>query len=165
MPRVNKIKRDKAISALRKAGMPSATAASLWRLLDLSQPLADQITALAEEDPELFGLDADGNPLDDTSEEDDTPMTAREAQRARLKGNSEHIQKRTFRRTATERPSQASKSAQEAAAHLRANTGRNTPPTRRYIEPLPDINAGTPATRREPGSSAQALAARLRGNR
>lgn len=137
MPRVNKIKRDKAISALRKAGMDPSTAASLWKLLDLSAPLADQITALAEEDPELFGLDADGNPLDDTSEEDTRPMTAREAQRARLSGRHRLTPSRATGTTPSERnaaalgalrersahTTTASATAQAAAARLRAGVG------------------------------------------
>ncbi|WP_329332569.1 hypothetical protein OG866_07020 [Streptomyces sp. NBC_00663] len=71
---------NKAISALVKAGMDQATAQSAWRLLDLSEPLAPQIAELAEEDPELF------EPAEDDSDEDDTPMTPREAQRARMTG-------------------------------------------------------------------------------
>ncbi|MXM65534.1 hypothetical protein GR925_19265 [Streptomyces sp. HUCO-GS316] len=164
MPRVNKIKRDKAISALRKAGMDPSTAASLWKLLDLSAPLADQITALAEEDPELFGLDADGNPLDDSSDEDTRPMTRAEATAARLRG--EHVEGMTYRSKGKERPSTAGKAAQENAAHLVENSKTSSPPARRwYADPPKGIPGNTAAPTRERSASAAALADKLRGNR
>lgn len=80
MPRINKIKRDKAIAALTAAGMAPSTAARYVRMLDLDSPLKDQIIALAEDLPDLFG-DAT-----DTGPEDDEPMTAQEAKRARARG-------------------------------------------------------------------------------
>ncbi|MCL6738006.1 hypothetical protein [Streptomyces neyagawaensis] len=163
---VSKIKMSNARRALIEAGMSRTMARGALRLLDLSEPLKPQIVALAEEDPELFGLDADGNPLpDDDDAEDDTPMTAREAVAARLKGGSQHIQRKTYRRTAEPRPSTASKSAQENAAHLRKNSTRNTPPAQQWREPVRDINAGHVAPAERPkDSSADRLANRLRGN-
>ncbi|UQA37497.1 hypothetical protein [Streptomyces sp. HNA39] len=154
MPRINKLKRDKAISALVAAGMAQSTAARYVRMLDLDSPLKDQIIGLAEDLPDLFGAD-------DDTEDTDEPMTAREAAAARLRGS--RVQDMAFRRPAQERPSSAPATAQEAAAHLRKNTGRNKPPTRQYIEPVRDINAATPAPAREPSASAKALAARLKG--
>ncbi|MDX3522047.1 hypothetical protein [Streptomyces scabiei] len=156
MPRVNKLKRDKAISALITAGMDTATANSSWRLLDLDKPLKDQIVALAEEDPELFDAT-------DDSDDDGTPMTAREAVAARAKGTA-HLKGMVYRRKATPRPSTASKSAQEAAAHLVSNSKTSPPPSRKYIEPVRDINGGHKPLTREPSASAKALAARLKGN-
>lgn len=160
---VSKIKMSNARRALIQAGMSRTMARAGLKLLDLNEPLAPQIEALAEEDPELFGLDADGNPLDDdTSDEDDEdtrPMTVAEAKVARLRGTNNPL---VHKRPRTERPSTASKAAQEAAAHLRAHSKDNPPPTRKYIEPVRDINAGhKPDTRPRP-ASADALAARLR---
>jgi len=86
---VSKIKITKAVGALIKAGMSPATARNAVKLLDFSQAIGPQIADLVEEDPELFGLDADGNELPDETddaEEDDTPMTAAEAKRARAMG-------------------------------------------------------------------------------
>lgn len=80
MPRINKIKRDKAIAALTAAGMAPSTAARYVRMLDLDSPLKDQIIALAEDLPDLFG-----DATDDDAE-DDEPMTAQEAKRARARG-------------------------------------------------------------------------------
>jgi hypothetical protein len=82
MPRINKIKRDKAIAALTAAGMAPSTAARYVRMLDLDKPLAPQIAELAEDMADLFGDATD----DDTGPEDDEPMTAQEAKRARARG-------------------------------------------------------------------------------
>jgi hypothetical protein len=162
---VNKIKRGKAINALISAGMDSATANNLWRALDLDKPLKAQIVEFAKEDPELFGMNADGTPLDneDEDDEDTRPMTAKEAVAARARGTA-HLKGMTYRRKATPRPSTASKSAQEAAAHLVSNSKTSPPPTRKYIEPVRDINGGHKPLTREPNASAKALAARLKGN-
>lgn len=136
---VNKIKMGKAIAALRKAGMSSALAKKSWRFLDLDKPFDPQIAEFVEEDPELFGLDEDGNELPDEEpeDEDDTPMTVREAQRARLKGGSAHLEKRTFRQPAQERKSTAPESAQKAAAHLREGHNDSAPNTPRYYTDAP----------------------------
>ncbi|MFI0143835.1 hypothetical protein [Streptomyces globisporus] len=160
---VSKIKMSNARRALIEAGMSRTMARGALRLLDLSEPLKPQIVALAEEDPELFGLDADGNPLDDadnsdSEDEDERPMTLAEAKVARLRGTNNPL---VFKRPHTERKSTASKTAQEAAAHLRATSKDNPPPVRKYIEPVRDLNNG-PAPARQPNSSANALAARLR---
>lgn len=164
---VSKIKMSNARRALIAAGMSRTMARAGLKLLDLNEPLAPQITALAEEDPELFGLDADGNPLDDEPDDEDTrPMTASEAVAARLKGNSEHIQRKTYRRPAEPRPSTASKAAQENAAHLRKNSTRNTPPAQQWRDGGPrDLNANGPKPlTREPSPGAKRLANRLKGN-
>ncbi|MFE2293691.1 hypothetical protein [Streptomyces sp. NPDC059452] len=161
---VSKIKMSNARRALIEAGMSRTMARGALRLLDLSEPLKPQIVALAEEDPELFGLDADGNPLpDDDDAEDERPMTVREATNARLRGTA-HLKGTTFRRPAQPRPSTASKAAQEAAAHLTSNHRETPPPVRKYIEPVRDLNAGAKQFNRERPSSADALANRLRGN-
>lgn len=161
MARINKVKRDKAIAALKKAGASTVVAASMWRLLDLDENLDPQIAELVEEDPEMFAPDADEEP-DDA----ERSMTVREATDARLKGNSEHMVRKAYRRTAEPRPSTASKSAQEAAAHLRKNSTRNPPPVRKYIAELPDLNAHAKQFDRErpANSSANKIADRLRGN-
>lgn len=160
---VSKIKMSNARRALIAAGMSRSMARAGLKLLDLNEPLGPQIEALAEEDPELFGLDADGNPLDDSTDDepDDKPMTTAERKLAALRGDN--IQRQAFRREAEPRPSTASKSAQEAAAHLRKGVGNNKPPTRKWYDGGPrDINAGhKPDTRPRP-ASADALAARLR---
>lgn len=160
---VSKIKMSNARRALIEAGMSRTMARGALRLLDLNEPLKPQIEALAEEDPELFGLDADGNPLSDDDAEDDTPMTAAEAKAARLRGTA-HLKGTTFRRPAQPRPSTASKAAREAAAHLTSNHRETPPPVRKYIEPVRDLNAGAKQFNRERPSSADALANRLRGN-
>lgn len=157
---VNKIKRGKAVSALIASGMAPSTAARYVRMLDLDKPLAPQIAELAEDMADLFGA----TDADDSETDAEESMTAREAQAARLLGNSEHLQRRTFRRTAQERPSTAPATAQEAAAHLLKNSGRNTPPTQRWVEPVRDINAGLKPQDREPSAGAKRIADRLRGN-
>ncbi|MFM9627320.1 hypothetical protein ACKI10_06830 [Streptomyces galilaeus] len=132
--RINKVKRDKAIAALKKAGASPALAATLWKMLDLDQPLVPQIQELGEEDPELFDLSDD----DQDAPEDDEPQTAREQQIARLKGDG--LAARTFRRPAQERPSNASAAAREAAAHLLKGHNASAPATSRYTpgtEPRP----------------------------
>ncbi|MEW2425022.1 hypothetical protein AB0911_31305 [Streptomyces nigra] len=157
MPRINKIKRGRAVLALTQAGMAHSTAERYVRMLDLDAPLKDQIIALAEDLPDLFG--------DDTEDDgDDKPMTAREATAARLRGGSEHIARKTFRRPAEERPSTAPATAQEAAAHLRKNSTRNTPPAQQWREPVRNINDGHASAPARPAhSSADRLAARLKG--
>lgn len=161
---VSKIKMSNARRALIDAGMSRTMARACLRLLDLNEPLGPQIADLVEEDPELFGLDAEGNPLDDADnsdaeDDDERPMTAAEAKVARLRGTNNPL---VHKRPRTERPSTASKSAQEAAAHLRAHSKDNPPPVRKYVEPVRDINAGHKPPTRQPNSSANALAARLR---
>lgn len=160
---INKAKRTKAIGALRKAGMSAENAVRHVRYLDLDEPFGPQIEELREDFPTLFDVSDE----DDAPDEDDRPMTRNEAIAARLRGNSEHIQRKAYRRTATERPSTASKSAQEAAAHLRKGIGNNAPPTQKWREPVRDINTGDhPAhsQQRPTDSSADRLAARLRGS-
>ncbi|WP_327698853.1 hypothetical protein [Streptomyces sp. NBC_00459] len=165
--RVNNIKRSKAVSALRKAGMSPAAASNSVSLLDLDEPLPEQIAELQADAPDLFGLDEDGNPLpEEEDEQDDTPKTAREKIVERLmgKGASDFVERVAYRRPAdAERPSTASKAAREAAAHLRKNSsGRNKPPVVPYVVPNP-INHGPVAPRREIPESAKRLAARLTG--
>jgi hypothetical protein len=62
--------------------MAPSTAARYVRMLDLDKPLAPQIAELAEDMADLFGDATD----DDTGPEDDEPMTAQEAKRARARG-------------------------------------------------------------------------------
>lgn len=137
MARVNKIQRGKAIAALKKAGMSNAHAETYLKMLDLGEPLKPQIEELAEEMPDLFGLDDDGEPEEDDADEDDTPMTAREAQIARLRGRHPLTPPRPTGTTAAERnaaalgalrersarPSTAPATAQKAAERLRAGIG------------------------------------------
>ena len=153
-------KMSNARRALIKAGMSRSMARDSLDLLDLDKPIAPQIIALAEEEPELFGMDADGNPLD--KGDDDRPMTRNEAIAARLRGD--HVEGMTYRSKARRGPVTQSKSAREAADHLVANHKDTPPPVRQYIEPVRDINAGHAPLTREPNSSARALAARLKGN-
>ncbi|MFD5625277.1 hypothetical protein [Streptomyces sp. NPDC127072] len=164
---INKIKLGKAITALTAAGMDPAMAKSAARLLNLDAPLAPQIADLVEEDPELFGLDADGNEIEaEEDAEDDKSKTALERQIAILKGEgtTEFVKRMAYRRPAdAERPSNASKAAREAAAHLVKNTTKRTPPVVPYVVPNP-LNHGPAAPRREIPESAKRLAARLTGN-
>ena len=153
---VNKIKRGKAIAALTKAGMAQSTAERYVRMLDLDKPLAPQITELAEDMADLFGNVTD----DDEDDTSDGSMTARETIAARLKGGSEHMERKTFRREAQPRPSTAPATAREAAEHLTKNLTRNAPPVQKWREPVRDINTTLPT--RERPASADALAARLR---
>lgn len=158
MARIKKVQRDKAIAALKKAGAPAAVAASMWRLLDLEENLDPQIAELVEEDPELFASTA-------TDEDDDTPeLTPAEVVRDRLRGGSEHLERKAFRRPAEERPSTASKAAQEAAAHLLKNHSETPAPVRKYRDPVRNINDGHKPLTREPSAAAKSLADRLKGN-
>jgi len=168
---VNKIKRGRALNALIKAGMDAALARATVSEIDLKKPFGPQIADLVEEDPELFGLDADGNEIETEEEpaEDDKPKTAREQIAARLmgKGASEFVERKTYRRPADAvRPSNASKAAREAAAHLVKNSTRNTPPVRKWSESGPrDLNANgraTAAPPRQRPASADSIAAKLR---
>ncbi|MFF1299976.1 MULTISPECIES: hypothetical protein [unclassified Streptomyces] len=134
MPRVNKIKRDKAVAALVAAGMAPSTAARYVRMLDLDSPLAPQITELAEDLSDLFG---DATDTEDDSDQDETPMTAAEAKRSRIQGRHRLAPSRAegttpaernaaalgASRTRTPRPSVAPATAQAAAARLRAGIG------------------------------------------
>ncbi|MEV5810989.1 hypothetical protein [Streptomyces mutabilis] len=131
MARIKKVQRDKAIAALKKAGAPSAVAASMWRLLDLEENLDPQIAELVEEDPELFASTA-------TDEDDDAPeLTPGEALRARLSGGhrlrparpegspaQQNAQALGAGRARPERPTTAPATAQAAAARLRTGIGR-----------------------------------------
>ncbi|MFZ4273255.1 hypothetical protein ACOZFM_11115 [Streptomyces arboris] len=131
MARINKVQRDKAIAALKKAGAPAAVAASMWRLLDLAENLDPQIAELVEEDPELFAPDEDEEP------EDDTPMTAQEAKRARAHGRhrlrpspgegstSAERLAGALVRDARPRPQTAPATAQTAAEVLTRGVGRS----------------------------------------
>ncbi|MEW2311778.1 hypothetical protein AB0918_24580 [Streptomyces sp. NPDC006864] len=137
---VSKIKMSNARRALIQAGMSRTMARGALRLLDLNEPLKPQIEALAEEDPELFGLDADGNPLDaaDDPDDDERPMTPAEAKRSRLQGRHRLAPSRPddgtpaarnaaalgANRERSERKSTAPATAQAAAARLRAGVGR-----------------------------------------
>lgn len=129
---VNKIKRDKAIAALVKAGMAPSTAARYVRMLDINEPLAPQIAELAEDLADLF----DGSTDDNT--EDEEPMTAAQAVRSRLSGRHRLTPERPegqspaarnaaalgAGRERKERPTTASAAAQAAAARLRTGIGR-----------------------------------------
>lgn len=163
MPRINKIKRTKAIGALRKAGMSYENAVRHVSYLDLEEAFGPQIEELAEDFPDLFEPATDEDDTDAT-EDDDRPMTAHEAMMSRLRG--EHIERKTYRRTAEERPSTASKAAQDAAAHLTQGLGNNKPPTRKWYTDGPrDLNAnGSAQPPRQRPASADVLAAKLRGN-
>ncbi|MEV6207023.1 hypothetical protein [Kitasatospora sp. NPDC051914] len=102
-------KTQKAIAALKKAGMAEPQAAKYVRALDLDQPLKAQIVELAEDMPDLFGLDTDT--------EDDEPMSAREAQLSRLRGR--HV-------LAPERGSEGSSAQRNAAAVTPRRTPRRS---------------------------------------
>lgn len=134
---VSKIKLGKARKALNAAGMDTATAAKYVRMLDLDEPLAPQITALAEEMPDLFGLDDEGNPLPEEDADDDRPMTAQEAKVARARGRHRLALSRATGTTPAERnaaalgalrersarTSTAPATAQAVAARLRSGLG------------------------------------------
>jgi hypothetical protein len=136
---VNKIKLGKGRSALVKAGMSAGAAAQYVRMLDLDEPLAPQITALAEDMPDLFGLDDEGNPLPEEDADDETPMTPTEAKVARLSGRHRLTPSRATGTTPAERnaaalgalrersarPSTAPATAQKAAERLRAGIGHS----------------------------------------
>ncbi|MGW5231801.1 hypothetical protein ACWEQU_05785 [Streptomyces nodosus] len=135
---ISKIKITKAVGALIKAGMSPATARNAVKLLDFSEAIGPQIADLVEEDPELFGLDADGNELpDDDQDTDDTPMTAAEAKAARLRGGHRlrtapgegqtSAQRLASALTHDERPRQsaAPATAQKAADVLTRGVGRS----------------------------------------
>lgn len=163
---ISKIKLGKARKALTTAGMSPALAAQSVALLDLDKPLAPQIVELAKEDPELFGLDENGEPLpDEEGAEDDRPMSAQEAKMARIRGVGEHLKRKTYRRPAdAQRPSTAGKGAREAADHLTKNTTKNTPPVKKWYADEPKPLSHVPApTRAAPSDTAQKLAARLTG--
>lgn len=155
MARINKVQRDKAIAALKKAGAPAAVAASMWRLLDLDENLDQQIADLVEEDPELFASTEDEEP------EDEPPTTQeRKAARARGEGNPY-----AFKRPAQPRPQPtATKSALEIAEFYQAGKPGNLPPVQKYMEPVRDINDGHKRLTREPSASVKRLADRLKGN-
>ncbi|PNG96572.1 hypothetical protein [Streptomyces malaysiensis] len=132
MPRINKIKRDKAIAALTAAGMAPSTAARYVRMLDLDSPLKDQVIALAEDLPDLFGDATDES--GDT--EDDETMTAQEAKRARARGLHPLLPERGegtpaqrnahalgATKTRPERPSTAPATARKAAEILTRGIG------------------------------------------
>ncbi|MDX3666968.1 hypothetical protein [Streptomyces europaeiscabiei] len=132
---VSKIKLGKARAALVRAGMSPGAAAQYVRMLDINEPLEPQIIALAEDMPDLFGLD------DDEAEDDDTdePMTAAEAKLARIRGQHRLAPSRATGTTPAERnaaalgalrersarPSTAPATAQAAAQRLRAGIGRS----------------------------------------
>ncbi|MFE3516664.1 hypothetical protein [Streptomyces sp. NPDC059166] len=133
MPRINKIKRDKAVAALVAAGMAPSTAARYVRMLDLDKPLAEQIAELAEDMADLFGATDE----DDTEDTDDEPMTAAEALRSRLSGGhrlrparpegspaQQNAAALGATRARPPRPTTAPATAQAAAARLRAGIGR-----------------------------------------
>ncbi|MBP2343808.1 hypothetical protein [Streptomyces virginiae] len=96
--------------------MPAAVAATGWRLLALDQPLLPQVQELAEEDPEMFGLDVED---DDDQDTDDTPMTAAEAKVARLRGGHRLAPTIPGRPTAAERNAEALGALRERHARPR----------------------------------------------
>ncbi|WP_228900099.1 hypothetical protein [Streptomyces sp. DH1] len=155
---IDKAKRTKAIGALRKAGMSAENAVRHVKFLDLDEPFGPQIDELKDDFPTLFD-----KPKDDTApkDTDDKPMTAQEAKLSRLRGEGNPY---AFRRKAEPRPSTASKSAQEVAAHVRPKSKGNPPPVQKWREPVRDINGGHAPLTREPSASAKRLADRLRGN-
>lgn len=130
--------------ALRKAGMRANDTKRYARLIDGTKPLDEQIISLAEDAPDLFRVDDDDyvysppGDEDDTSDEDERPMTPAEAKRARL--NGVHRLAPTFSDGTTpaernaaalgankprpERPSVAPATAQKAADRLRAGIGK-----------------------------------------
>ncbi|WP_327747981.1 hypothetical protein [Streptomyces europaeiscabiei] len=132
---VNKIKFGRALKALKAAGMSSELAFRYVAMLDLDSPLKPQIVELAEEMPDMFGLDD----TDTDEDEDDTPMSAREAKVARLKGVHRLAPSNATGTTAAERnaaalgalrersprPTSAPATAQKAADRLRSGVGRS----------------------------------------
>ena len=159
---VNKAKRTKAIGALRKEGMSAENAVRHLKYLDMDEPFGPQIEELREDFPTLFEPATDDAEDKSKPTEDAKPPTTMERKIAALRG--ENVQRQTFKRTATPRPSTASKAAQEAAAHLTKNTGKNLPPTQKWVAPVRDINAGLKPQTREPSTAAKQLADRLKGN-
>ncbi|MFM9543383.1 hypothetical protein ACKI1I_35760 [Streptomyces turgidiscabies] len=160
------IKRTKAIGALRKAGASHENAVRIIRhgYLDLEEPFGPQIEEIAEDFPQYFesATDTDDKPADDTEPSDDKPMTTMERKIARLKGtDNPYVYKGEPR---AERPPTASKSAQKNAEHLRSHSKTAPPPSRKWIEPVRDINAGHTPRTNEPSTRAQEIAAKLRGN-
>ncbi|WP_405925716.1 hypothetical protein [Streptomyces sp. NBC_00035] len=113
--------------------MPAAMAKTGWKFLDLDQPLVPQIQELAEEDPELFGLDENGNELSaEEDTEDDTLMTPSEALVDRLKPpapkpaegqTTAQALASGFVRDRRPRPSNASASARKIAEIARRGRG------------------------------------------
>lgn len=157
---MDKIKRTKAIGALRKAGVSHENAVRILRhgYIDLDESFGPQIEELREDFPHYF----EAAPEDDTSEDGEPkPQTTMERKIARLRGVDNPL---VHRRPRTERPSTASASAQEAAAHLTKNSRPNTPPVQQWREPVRDINGDHKPLTREPNATAQQLAARLRGS-
>ncbi|MEU3157751.1 hypothetical protein ABZ753_09345 [Streptomyces griseoincarnatus] len=125
--------------ALRKAGMSANHTKRYARFIDGDEPLEPQITSLAEDAPDLFGLDDDDAEPDDTPDEDERPMTPAEAKRARLNGGHRLTPQRPDRPTAAQRnaealgalrerharPSHAPATATAAADRLRLGIGRS----------------------------------------
>ncbi|WP_333745902.1 hypothetical protein [Streptomyces sp. IBSBF 2950] len=157
---VNKAKRTKAIGALRKAGMSAENAVRHVRYLDLDEPFGPQIEELREDFPTVFDTPDDDKPEDDKGDDKPKPMTTQELKLARLRGEGNPL---VHKHKRPERKPTASAAAQEIAAHI-TPTGRNKPPTQKWIVPVRDINDGHTPLTREPNSSARALAARLKGN-
>lgn len=156
MARINKVQRDKAIAALKKAGAPAAVAANVWRLLDLDENLDPQIAELVEEDPDLFATDTD-------EEHEAEPPTTQERKAARARGEGNPY---AFKRPAQPRPQPtATKSALEIAEFVRPKGQDNPPPSRKWYDGGPrDINAGLKPLTREPSAGAKRIADRLKGN-
>lgn len=124
--------------ALRKAGMSANHTKRYARFIDGDEPLEPQIVSLAEDAPDLFGLDDTDDADDDsTDDEDERSMTPAEAKRARLGGAHRLAPKIPGRPTAAERnaealgalrerharPSHAPATAQAAADRLRVGLG------------------------------------------
>lgn len=155
MARINKVKRDKAIAALKKAGAPAAVATSAWRMLDLDADLDPQIAELVKEDSELFD-----STEDDDEPDDDTPMTVRETQIARLHGS--HLARKTYRQPAQERKSTAPESAQKAAAHVRDGVNTSAPVnTPRYYSDPPKPRVDSRHSEAKPSGSVRTVMDRL----
>ncbi|MDX2833499.1 hypothetical protein [Streptomyces scabiei] len=124
--------------ALRKAGMSANHTKRYARFIDGDEPLEPQIVSLAEDAPDLFGLDdTDDTEPDETPDEDERPMTPAEAKRARLNGGHRLTPPRPDRPTAAQRnaealgalrerharPSHAPATAQATADRLRSGLG------------------------------------------
>ncbi|MEU6616696.1 hypothetical protein [Streptomyces parvus] len=158
---VNKIKRTKAIGALRKAGVSHENAVRILRhgYLDPEEAFGPQIEDLREDFPHYFEPATDDAPAG--KGDDPKPQTTMERKIARLRGEGNPL---VHKHERPERKSTASAAAQEIAAHITPKGPGNKPPSQQWREPVRDINGGHAPLTREPNASAQQLAARLKGN-
>lgn len=155
------IKRTKAIGALRKAGASYENAVRILRhgYLDLEDDFGPQIKDLQDDFPHYFESATDDT--GDKADDEPQPKTAMERKVSRLRGEGNPY---AFRRPSQPRPTTASKTAQELAAHVRPKSKGNPPPVQKWREPVRDINGGHKPLTREPSARAQQIADQVKGN-